>query len=164
MNRPMLVALGLTVAIASMLVAIASGQDGCPGAMEGVDLAVQNARVRQRDDESVVLYTVVNRGHMTSTSYSVSLSVDGANVDSDQYDIGLEPGHRRRWELAIPQDIESPAGHELTVRVTTAGPGSAAGPSYTDQCALNDALPVTQFSPRGTAARGADVLPEAGVD
>jgi hypothetical protein len=125
--------------------ASASAQDGCAEPARGVDLAVQSARLRQREEGWVVLYTVANRGPMTSTSYHVSLVVDGATVGKrDDYDVGLEPGHRRRWELHLPDDNPSPDGHDVAVRVMTAGEGSAAGPSYTDQCGLNDVMPASQ--------------------
>jgi hypothetical protein len=82
---------------------------------------------------------------MASTSYHVSLVVDGTAVgEQDDYDVGLEPGHRRRWELALPEDNPAPEGHEVAVRVFTAGEGSAAGPSYTDQCGQNDTMPASQ--------------------
>jgi hypothetical protein len=126
----------------------ATAQDGCGGVTQGVDLAVQGARLRQRDEGWVVLYTIVNRGKMTSTSYHVSLVMDGESVgETDDYDVGLEPGHRRRWELALPKDDPSPDGHEIAVHVVTADNGSAAGPSYTDQCDANDLMPASQPSP-----------------
>jgi hypothetical protein len=125
----------------------AVAQDNCGGAIQGVDLAIQGARLRQRHEGWVVLYTVVNRGKMTSTSYHVSLVVDGASVGkTDDYDVGLEPGHRRRWELALPEKDPSPDGHEIAVHVVTAANGSAAGPSYTDQCDSNDLMPASQPS------------------
>ena len=126
----------------------AAAQDGCDGAMQGVDLAVQNARLRQREEGWVVLYTVVNRGEMASTTYHVGLVMDGATVgEPDDYDVGLEPGHRRRWELPLPEDQPTPDGHEIAVRVSTGGPETAAGPSYTDECGANDMMPASQRNP-----------------
>ena len=125
----------------------AVAQDNCGGVTQGVDLAVQGARLRQRDEGWVVLYTVVNRGKMTSTSYHVSLLMDGESIgETDDYDVGLEPGHRRRWELSLPEKNPSPDGHEIAVHVITATNGSAAGPSYTDQCDTNDLMPASQPS------------------
>jgi hypothetical protein len=134
-------------------------QDGCDGAMLGVDLAVQSARLRQRDDGWVVLYTVVNRGKMASTSYHVELVVDGANVgEPDDYHVGLEPGHRRRWELAFPESQATPEGHEVAVHVFTADAGSIAGPSYTDECGANDLMPASQANP---PAHGSSIRPDS---
>ena len=121
-------------------------QDGCDDPIQGVDLAVQSARFRHRDDGWIVLYTVVNRGTMESTSYHVALVVDGAVVgDQDDYDVGLAPRHRRRWELALPDDQPNPDGHTVAIRVFTASEGSIAGPSYVDHCASDDEMPASQL-------------------
>jgi hypothetical protein len=150
MKTSLIGALGAGIAILG-LVTSAGAQEGCGGAAEGVDLAVQSARLRQRDEGWVVLYTVSNRGRMTSTSYNVSLTIDGAELSTeDEYLIGLEPGHRRRWELPLPEEAPSPDGHDLVVHISTATKDSAAGPSYIDQCALNDELPVPMPAPRRT--------------
>jgi hypothetical protein len=149
MNRKSVVLVAVCLGT-SMLAApgVAGAQDGCEAALQGVDLAVQSARLRQRDDHWVVLYTVVNRGSMASTSYHVGLVLDGLAVgETDDYDVGLEPGRRRRWELSFPEDQPTPDGHEVAVRVSTAGAGSAAGPSYTDECGVNDLMPATPPNP-----------------
>jgi hypothetical protein len=137
------------LALMGMTVSAAHAQDSC-GPAEGVDLAVQSARLRQREDGWVVLYTVVNRGRMPSTSYRVALVVDGAIIsDEDEYAVGLEPGHRRRWELELLPEALPTNGHEVAVRVATADPSSPAGPSYADQCSADDLLPVSQAESRG---------------
>jgi hypothetical protein len=148
MEGSILKALGASVGLFALMVTAAGAQDECGGAAEGVDLTVQRASLRERADGLVVLYTVTNRGHLASTSYRVSLVVDGtdANVE-DEYQVGLEPGRHRRWELAVPAGAASPGAHDLAVRVSTASAGSAAGPSYTDQCTVNDTLPASQSSP-----------------
>jgi hypothetical protein len=151
MNRSLIGAIGASIALCT-LVTSAVAQDGCGGVTEGVDLAVQSARLRQRDDGWVVLYTVTNRGRMASTSYDVSLKVDGVESGNDEYLLGLEPGHRRRWELSLPEAATSPDGHEVSVQVSTATKESAAGPSYADQCALNDELPASLSVPRRNAS------------
>src|SRR3954447_25853912 len=59
MNRSLIGAIGASIALC-VVVASAGAQDGCGGVAEGVDLAVQSARLRQRDEGWVVLYTVTN--------------------------------------------------------------------------------------------------------
>src|SRR4051812_11025966 len=90
MNRSLIGAIGASIALFT-LVTSAGAQDGCGGVAEGVDLAVQSARLRERDGGWVVLYTVTNRGRMASTSYDVSLKIDGVESADDEYLIGLEP-------------------------------------------------------------------------
>ena len=155
MNRSLIGAIGASIALCTV-VSSAGAQDGCGGAVEGVDLAVQSARLRQRDDGWVVLYTVINRGRMASTSYNVSLKIDGVESTEDEYLVGLEPGHRRRWELSLPEAATSPDGHEVRVQVSTATKESAAGPSYADQCALNDELPGVLVGAATQRLRGTD--------
>jgi hypothetical protein len=95
---------------------------------------------------------------MASTSYRVTLIVDGANAgEEDAYDVGLEPGHRRRRELTLPEEALPPNEHEVAVRVSTTGEGSAAGPIYTDQCALNDIPPASHVTTVVEGLRGGSV-------
>lgn len=136
---PLAGALGLAI----IGVALGSGSAlaiDCSGESEGVDLAVQAVRYWVSDEGMpMISYAIRNQGKSPSTSFDVTLVVNGVDTAVHQdHARGLAPGRVWRWAFRLNSWEPTTDGLDLGVRVKTAVSIGPVADSYVDHCPDND--------------------------
>jgi hypothetical protein len=112
----------------------------CDATYEGVDLSVQAVKYWiDGDGVPMISYAIRNRGTTPSTSFDVTLLVNGARTAvHEDHPRGLHPGKIWRWAFDLAAIDLADDELELGVRVDTAASIGAVADAYVDHCPDNN--------------------------